>query len=61
MTKHCPKCGKSFECTHDKNCWCMTIKLSETTINQLKKEYPDCLCKECLEEFEANSSKNLAK
>jgi len=59
--KTCPKCGNQFECSHDVNCWCVKIILSNEVKNELKNKYADCLCKACLTEFEGNTKKNLAK
>ena len=49
--KTCPKCGKKFECTHDANCWCMTLVITPQNLKRLKAEYSDCLCEECLKEY----------
>ncbi len=49
MKKICPRCGKEFECVHSKDCWCITVHLSDKTRANLSK-YKDCLCKECLED-----------
>ena len=51
MKKICPRCGKEFECVHSINCWCVTIHLSDRAKANLKKNYSDCLCKDCLEEL----------
>jgi membrane protease subunit (stomatin/prohibitin family) len=51
MTKTCPRCGKTFECVHSVDCWCVKVKLTDTTKAYLKANYSDCLCKECLEEI----------
>ena len=52
--KSCPKCGVSFECTHDASCWCMDYKISETNLTIIKETYPDCLCSKCLAEYSQN-------
>jgi len=51
MTKTCPRCGKTFECVHSVDCWCVKVKLTDTTKAHLKANYSDCLCKDCLEEI----------
>ena len=53
MTKTCPRCGKTFECVHSVNCWCVKVKLTDATKVFLKDHYSDCLCKECLEKLNA--------
>ena len=50
MKKTCPRCGKTFECVHSIDCWCVKIQLKDTTKAYLKENYSDCLCKDCLEE-----------
>jgi hypothetical protein len=61
MTKTCPSCGKTFECTHDKNCWCVKISIDESTREVLKKRYSDCLCADCLAQIALSGKINLAK
>ena len=51
MKKTCPRCGKEFECVHSVDCWCVKVKLTDTTKAYLKEHYNDCLCKDCLEEI----------
>jgi hypothetical protein len=51
MTKTCPRCGKTFECVHSIDCWCVKVQLKDSTKAYLKENYSDCLCKECLEEI----------
>jgi len=51
MTKTCPRCGKTFECVHSVDCWCVKVKLTDATKAFLKERYSDCLCKDCLEEI----------
>lgn len=51
MKKICPRCGKEFECVHSIDCWCVTIHLSDRAKANLKENYSDCLCKDCLEEL----------
>ena len=51
MTKTCPRCGKTFECVHSIDCWCVKVKLTDAAKAYLKEHYSDCLCKECLEEI----------
>ena len=51
MTKTCPRCGKTFECVHSIDCWCVKVKLTDATKAYLKENYSDCLCKDCLNEI----------
>jgi hypothetical protein len=46
----CEACGKEFSCGASlRGCWCSEIELSEETRAELKSQYSDCLCRECLE------------
>ena len=48
----CESCGDEFTCGATlKGCWCMNVKLSETTQKTLKSKFKKCLCKKCLEKF----------
>ena len=44
----CPRCGKSFICYKDENCWCHDLKVHPKTRESIKQEFKGCLCKECL-------------
>ena len=48
----CDACGGPFTCGAKlSGCWCSAIKLSEETRAELKGRYPNCLCRECLEQI----------
>lgn len=49
--KNCSKCGASFVCLHDKDCWCMDYIISKENIEKLKSQYANCLCPDCLAAF----------
>lgn len=44
----CPRCGKSFICYKDENCWCHDLRVHPKTRESIKQEFKGCLCKECL-------------
>ncbi|MCF8229516.1 MAG: cysteine-rich CWC family protein [Bacteroidales bacterium] len=54
--KICSKCGKSFECSHSKECWCNEYQISEKNLKLLRETFRDCLCPDCLLEYAENSS-----
>lgn len=56
--KTCPECGKTFECAHSADCWCSTIKLSDSARKLLSDKHNNCLCINCLKEF---TNKNTDK
>ena len=48
----CESCGEEFTCGATlKGCWCMNVEITEKTREQLKAEFKNCLCKNCLEKF----------
>jgi hypothetical protein len=49
--KNCSKCGKSFECLHNAECWCMDYKISPANMKLVQETYSDCLCPDCLKEY----------
>jgi len=50
--KKCPRCGKEFACYGDNDCWCESVRLHRKEITQILQNYTDCLCPECLKEYE---------
>lgn len=44
----CSKCGKEFTCKPQGECWCGSYELSKNQLKELKENYEDCLCEECL-------------
>ena len=53
--KNCSRCKKPFVCSNEtKGCWCETLMLDTTTLNLLRNEFNDCLCKDCLQVYAAN-------
>ncbi|MDO5760608.1 MAG: 5'/3'-nucleotidase SurE [Bacteroidota bacterium] len=58
MKKICPKCGKEFECRHNKDCFCMRYRVSKENLAEMKKQYNNCLCEDCLT-FYAKKTDNM--
>ena len=56
--KICERCGKKFKCAADraKVCWCSTFRLSKATLAEIKSQYRDCLCRECVAEYAARDA-----
>jgi hypothetical protein len=52
-TKRCVKCGSSFHCEGDKDCWCEKINIHKAQMLEIMELFNDCLCPECLKEYEA--------
>jgi hypothetical protein len=54
MEKSCSKCGVAFSCQNEtRGCWCESIHLSKEVLAELKEDYDNCLCPQCLKAFEA--------
>lgn len=51
----CESCGADFACeiSLGKGCWCGEVKLSDATRQELRAKFRRCLCRSCLESFEA--------
>jgi hypothetical protein len=50
----CEACGKDFVCGVSlKGCWCSEIPLSEEVRKEMRSQFKDCLCRECLEKRSA--------
>jgi hypothetical protein len=50
--KKCSKCSASFECCNEQpGCWCETVFLDLPTLKQLKQEFDNCLCPQCLKPY----------
>jgi len=47
--KVCEACGNEFSCGASlRGCWCNEIDLNDETRVDLKSQYRDCLCRDCL-------------
>ena len=48
----CESCGQEFSCGASlRGCWCAEIQLTEATRAELKKQFRECLCRECLQKY----------
>ncbi|SEP11932.1 cysteine-rich CWC family protein [Niastella yeongjuensis] len=56
MIKKCSKCETAFNCQNEsRGCWCEEVQLSTRQLDYLKENYENCLCPNCLKEFETFS------
>jgi len=47
--KICEKCGAKFDCYAPWGpCWCDDVKLKPGALANLRAQYKDCLCPNCL-------------
>ncbi len=47
----CPRCGKVFECKHNKDCFCMKYYLTPEAKKDIQSKWTKCLCEDCLSLF----------
>jgi hypothetical protein len=51
-------CNTDFECCNEKpGCWCESLTIDIETLNNLKKNYNNCLCPVCLATYTTNEKK----
>jgi hypothetical protein len=55
--KTCPSCGVVFECLHSVDCWCAGYVIPEETMKQIRAQYSDCLCADCLGKYASETGK----
>jgi hypothetical protein len=49
-TKTCESCGTDFSCgAVAEKCWCFEIDLKKETLADLRENFKNCLCQDCLE------------
>ncbi|MGI8786829.1 MAG: cysteine-rich CWC family protein [Pyrinomonadaceae bacterium] len=45
----CESCGKEFSCGANLGeCWCFNIELKTETLTELRDNFENCLCENCL-------------
>jgi hypothetical protein len=49
--KSCPKCGASFECFPDADCWCENYQIHRKDYLEIVQKFDDCLCPDCLKNY----------
>lgn len=50
--KRCSKCGAEFGCCSEQpGCWCEGLSIDVVVLEQLKKEFDNCLCPGCLGQY----------
>ena len=53
----CESCGKEFACGMSlRGCWCAEVQLTDEARAELKKQFRDCLCRECLVKYSASQT-----
>ena len=45
----CESCGKDFNCgANVGKCWCFNVELKAETLAELREDFKNCLCEDCL-------------
>jgi hypothetical protein len=53
----CESCGAEFTCNVGQDtCWCFDVKVSPENLTDLKENFDNCLCKNCLEKLNKSRS-----
>jgi len=48
----CESCGAEFTCQADQEkCWCSEVAIPAENLTELKENFNNCLCRECLEKM----------
>lgn len=49
--KTCESCGEDFTCgANAEKCWCFEVDLQSETLAELRENFKNCLCENCLNE-----------
>ena len=61
-TKTCESCGAEFSCgANSEKCWCFRVDLSAETLAELRDNFNNCLCRNCLESISGEKAFDVAK
>ena len=56
----CESCGKLFECgAKSGTCWCFGVAIEPESLAQLKEQFQNCLCFNCLQDSSQFINKDL--
>ena len=56
--KTCEACGQQFLCkAMAAGCWCEEIRLTSEAREEISRRYGDCLCRNCLNEFQPDDER----
>lgn len=58
-TKQCSKCNTDFECKAEgSGCWCEGLTISCENLQELRNDFDNCLCPDCLSQYAAPVAKD---
>ena len=51
----CESCGEAFSCGANLGeCWCFAVEVRAEILAELREDFENCLCQNCLEKLEKN-------
>ncbi len=54
----CESCGEEFFCGASVGkCWCFDVELKAETLAELREDFNNCLCQDCLEKLKDKKQK----
>jgi len=57
--KICESCGKKFSCgVSVGKCWCFAVELKAETLAELRENFKNCLCQDCLKKIKENAHRS---
>ncbi len=58
----CESCGAEFSCgAKIGKCWCFEVELNAETSTELREDFKNCLCQDCLEQLATNNTNSTNK
>ncbi len=59
-SKICSKCATLFGCSSETSgYWCENVFIDLETLNEIKKQFDNCLCPTCLNKYEIKQEKGI--
>ncbi len=53
----CESCGEEFSCgANIGKCWCFGVELKPETLADLREDFKNCLCQDCLEKVNVDKA-----
>ena len=58
----CESCGEEFSCgVNIGKCWCFDVELKAETLTELREDFKNCLCENCLGKLATNYTNSTNK
>ncbi len=54
----CESCGEAFSCgANVGKCWCFAVEVKAETLAELREDFKNCLCENCLNKLKLKREK----